>query len=50
MESYNAILIEQGKSQSDRLVTIRNSVVKQLETLDSISEKALSKLGEKSDL
>lgn len=50
MESYNAILIEQGKSQSDRLVTIRNSVVKQLETLDSISEKALSKLGEKRDL
>ena len=44
MESYNAILIEQGKSQSERLVMIRDSVVKQLETLKSISAKELPEL------
>lgn len=47
MESYNAILIEQGKSQSERLVMIRDSVVKQLETLKSISAKELPELKEK---
>lgn len=49
MESYNAILIEQGKNQSRRLVMIRDSVVKQLETLEAISAKALTKLGQKKD-
>lgn len=44
MESYNAILIEQGKNQSERLVMIRDSVVKQLETLKSISAKELPEL------
>lgn len=47
MESYNAILIEQGKNQSERLVMIRDSVVKQLETLKSISAKELPELKEK---
>ena len=47
MESYNAILIEQGKCQSERLVMIRDSVIKQLETLDSISAKMLPKVRKK---
>lgn len=36
MESYNAILIEQGKSQSERLVLVRNLAIKQLTTLTSV--------------
>lgn len=45
MESYNAILIEQGFSQSDRLVQLRNLAVKQLKSLDSLNVK-LPHLGE----
>ena len=36
MESYNAILIEQGKSQSERLVLLRDLTVRQMQTLSSI--------------
>ena len=36
MESYNAILIEQGKQMSERLVLIREQAVKQLQTLDQL--------------
>lgn len=31
MKSYNAILIEQGKSQSERLVLLRNLAIKQID-------------------
>lgn len=41
MESYNAILIEQGKSQSERLILIRESVVRQFKTLEAISESEI---------
>lgn len=44
MESYNAILIEQGKPQSERLVLLRQMVVRQLQTLTALSEEALPKL------
>ena len=37
MESYNAILIEQGKSQSERLILLRNLAIKQMDTLSSIN-------------
>lgn len=40
-ESYNAILIEQGKSQSERLILIRESVVRQFKTLEAISESEI---------
>lgn len=46
MESYNAILIEQGKSQSERLVLLRNMAVSQLETLSEIDVGGLPLLGE----
>ena len=36
MESYNAILIEQGKPQSERLMLLRELAVRQMETLSSI--------------
>ena len=37
MESYNAILIEQGKPMPERLVLIREHAVKQLRTLAQVS-------------
>ena len=42
MESYNAILIEEGKSQADRLVVIRESVIRKFGTLESIATKGIS--------
>ena len=36
MESYNAILIEQGKAQSERLVLLRALAVRQMQTLSSV--------------
>ena len=39
MESYNAVLIEQGKSQSERLVELRALAVRQMQTLESVSAK-----------
>ena len=44
MESYNAILIEQGKSQSERLILLRNLAIKQMDTLSSINLSAVSAL------
>lgn len=49
MESYNAILIEQGKSQSERLVLIRNLAIKQLTTLSSVEMPDILKLESNSD-
>jgi len=52
MESYNAILIEQGKPQSERLVLLRQLAVQQLQTLAAISLDGLPKLpggGDKSE-
>jgi hypothetical protein len=36
MESYNAILIEQGLKQSERIVLLNKTARKQLETLMSV--------------
>jgi len=44
MESYNAILIEQGKAQSERLVLLRDLAVRQMQTLSNISMNALPQL------
>lgn len=41
LESYNAILIAQNKSQSERLLALRNLVVKQLKTLSAVNDIAL---------
>lgn len=49
MESYNAILIEEGKSQSERLVVIRDSVVRQLEMLESITMKGMTQMIKRTD-
>ena len=44
MESYNAILIEQGKLQSERLVLLRQLVVKQMKTLEYVNNEGLKRL------
>ena len=44
MESYNAILIEQGKSMSERLVLLRDLAVKQMNTLSAIDTDRFEKL------
>lgn len=44
MESYNAILIEQGKIQSERLVLLHDLAVKQMKTMASLSIDNLPKL------
>ena len=41
MESYNAILIEQGKSQSERIVLLHNLAVSQMKTLSKLSTEML---------
>ncbi len=44
MESYNAILIEQGKKQSERLVILRELAVKQQSTLNLLSNSNVPRL------
>lgn len=44
MESYNAILIEQGKVMSERLVLLREFAIKQMKTLAMISMDGLKQL------
>ncbi len=37
MESYNAVLIEQGKTQSERLILLHDLAVRQLKTMEKLS-------------
>lgn len=43
MESYNAVLIEQRKEQAERLILLHNLAVKQLQTMEALNVKGLSK-------
>lgn len=45
LESYNAVLINQGKSQKDRMELLRQLAVRQLQTLETVSLNNLPKLG-----
>ena len=47
MESYNAILINQGKAQPERMTLLRQLAVQQLQTLDSLNISGLPLLEEK---
>lgn len=47
MESYNAILIEQGKSQSERVVALRELAVKQMQTMESLNVSGLPQIEKK---
>ncbi len=44
MESYNAVLIEQDKPQSERLVLLRELAVKQVQTLSSLDTTQIAAL------
>ena len=44
MESYNAILIGQGKIMSERIVLLRELAVKQMETLSMVSMDGIKQL------
>lgn len=44
MESYNAILIEQGKMQSERLMLLHDLAIKQMQTLESLSKISLPQI------
>ncbi|MDO4198743.1 MAG: KilA-N domain-containing protein [Erysipelotrichaceae bacterium] len=49
MESYNAVLIEQSKTQSERLIMLHDMAVKQMQTLVTLSGSALKQLPSVSD-
>ena len=44
MESYNAILIEQGIPQEERMPLLRNLVVQQLKTLETLDVSGLPRI------
>ena len=44
LESYNAVLINQGKNQEERMGLLRQLAVQQLQTLETISLNNLPKL------
>ena len=45
LESYNAVLIHQGKNQKERMELLRQLAVQQLRTLESVSLGNLPKIG-----
>ncbi len=45
LESYNAVLISQGKSQKERMELLRQLAVQQLQTLETVSLTNVPKLG-----
>ena len=47
LESYNAILINQGKNQKERMELLRQLAVQQLQTLEKVSLNNLPKLEER---
>ncbi len=47
LESYNAVLINQGKEQKERMELLRQLAVQQLKTLESVSLDNLPRLEEK---
>lgn len=47
LESYNAVLINQGKIQKERMRLLRQLAVQQLQTLDTVNLNNLPQLTEK---
>lgn len=45
MESYNAILIEQSKPQSERLILLHDLAVRQMQTMSSLNTSRLPQTG-----
>lgn len=48
LESYNAVLINQGKVQEERMMLLRQLVIQQLQTLESLSLDNLPQIEKKS--
>lgn len=44
IENVNAILIDQGKTMSERLILLRGLALKQMETLSAVSMDAIKRL------
>lgn len=44
LESYNAVLINQGKNQKERMELLRKLAIQQLQTLETVSLSNLPKL------
>ena len=44
MESYNAVMIEQGKSMSERLVLLHDMAKKQLKAIEGINLESMKRL------
>ena len=44
LESYNAVLIKQGKNQKERMELLRQLAIQQLETLENVSLNNLPRL------
>ena len=44
MESYNAILVGQGKTMSERLILLRELAIKQIKTLSQVNTEGLMRL------
>ena len=44
LESYNAVLIKQGKKQKERMELLRQLAIQQLQTLETVSVNNLPKL------
>ena len=49
MESYNAILISQEKSMSERIVLLRELAVKQMKTLSAVNMDGIRQLSCRED-
>ena len=49
MESYNAVLIEQGKTMSDRLILLRKLAVKQMESLSLVNMRGIKQLSKRKE-
>ena len=44
LESYNAVLISQGKNQKERMELLRQLAIQQLQTLENVSFNNLPKI------
>lgn len=47
LESYNAILITQGKNQKERMELLRQLTIQQLQTLEAVSLNNLPQVAER---
>ncbi len=49
MESYNAVLIERGKTMYDRLILLRKLAVKQMESLSLVNMRGIKQLSKRKE-